>query len=211
MAETGTPPRQALAPVPPRVEPALTGKPPHPLDAQWFMNSEGETYGPYSGHALRQFAGEGRLTPETEVIRDGAGTWTTAAEDTALRRLFPDLPALRPQGAVAGTSGSAGDHGTVVQITNTVSTPRPAAAILEPGANKSPGLALLLSLVIVGLGQIYNGETAKGIMMFLGCLLLWALLLGWVIHIWAMVDAYSRAKTLRSQYELWQLAQVAAR
>ena len=52
-----------------------------------------------------------------------------------------------------------------------------------------PGMALLLSLILCGTGQIYNGEVSKGIMMMVLCFLLWFVLLGWVIHIWSIVDA----------------------
>jgi len=34
------------------------------------------------------------------------------------------------------------------------------------GTSKSPVLAVILSLLIVGLGQLYLGKTGKGIMMF---------------------------------------------
>lgn len=52
-----------------------------------------------------------------------------------------------------------------------------------------PGIALLLSLILCGTGQIYNGEVSKGIMMMVLCFLLWFVLLGWVVHIWSIVDA----------------------
>jgi hypothetical protein len=52
-----------------------------------------------------------------------------------------------------------------------------------------PGMALLLSLILCGTGQIYNGEVSKGIMMMALCFLLWFVLLGWVVHIWSIVDA----------------------
>ena len=52
-----------------------------------------------------------------------------------------------------------------------------------------PGMALLLSLILPGTGQIYNGEMSKGIMMMVMSFLLWWVLLGWVVHIWSIVDA----------------------
>lgn len=52
-----------------------------------------------------------------------------------------------------------------------------------------PGMALLLSLILCGTGQIYNGEVSKGITMMVLCFLLWFVLLGWVVHIWSIVDA----------------------
>ena len=52
-----------------------------------------------------------------------------------------------------------------------------------------PGMSLLLSLILCGTGQIYNGELSKGIMMMVLCFLLWFVLLGWVVHIWSIVDS----------------------
>jgi TM2 domain-containing membrane protein YozV len=71
-------------------------------------------------------------------------------------------------------------------------------------ADKSPGIALVLSLLIVGLGQLYNGDVFKGIMMFIFCILLRTIFLGWIINIWSMIDAYSRAKEQRARHQLWQ-------
>ncbi len=52
-----------------------------------------------------------------------------------------------------------------------------------------PGMALLLSLILCGTGQIYNGEVSKGIIMLILSFLLWFVFLGWVVHIWSIVDA----------------------
>lgn len=37
----------------------------------------------------------------------------------------------------------------------------------EKEHQKSPGLAALLSAIIVGLGQIYNGQVKKGVLLFI--------------------------------------------
>lgn len=58
---------------------------------------------------------------------------------------------------------------------------------------KSPVLALILSLVIVGLGQFYNGDIKKGFLMLGGAIvggLLSFSLLWWVFSIWSAIDAY---------------------
>lgn len=59
-----------------------------------------------------------------------------------------------------------------------------------------PGMALLLSLILCGTGQMYNGEISKGVMMMVLCFLLWFVLLGWVVHIWSIVDAVVVAERL---------------
>ena len=63
-------------------------------------------------------------------------------------------------------------------------------------AKKDPVIAALLSCLIVGLGQIYNGQAVKGILMFVACVFLWAVLLGWIVNIVAIVDAYASAKKI---------------
>ncbi len=63
-----------------------------------------------------------------------------------------------------------------------------------------PGMALLLSLILCGTGQIYNGEVSKGIMMMVLCFLLWFVLLGWVVHIWSIVDAVVVAERLNRRH-----------
>lgn len=67
-------------------------------------------------------------------------------------------------------------------------------AIAQP--EHQPGMALLLSLILCGTGQIYNGEVSKGIMMMVLCFLLWFVLLGWVVHIWSIVDSVVVAERL---------------
>jgi TM2 domain-containing membrane protein YozV len=62
---------------------------------------------------------------------------------------------------------------------------------------KSPGLAVILSLVIIGTGQFYNGDIGKGIVMLLMAIILVPITAGvlWLpIAIWSAVDAYSSAK-----------------
>ncbi|MFC7491162.1 MULTISPECIES: hypothetical protein [unclassified Knoellia] len=68
-------------------------------------------------------------------------------------------------------------------------------------APKNPGLSLLGSFFIPGLGQLMNGHTGKGIAMFLGyafSFLLMFVLIGFLtapaIWIWGMVDAYQSAQ-----------------
>lgn len=81
-----------------------------------------------------------------------------------------------------GTPGS----GAMV-LANGQNMPMPLDYMEQP--EHQPGMALLLSLILCGTGQIYNGEVSKGIMMMVLCFMLWFLLLGWVVHIWSIVDA----------------------
>lgn len=76
--------------------------------------------------------------------------------------------------------------------------PAPAASAASPQvvAGKNPAIALVLSLVIPGVGQFYNSDIKKGALMLGGAILLGALTggLGYVAFwIWSMIDAYQVA------------------
>ena len=72
----------------------------------------------------------------------------------------------------------------------------------RPGAvhhpsGKNPVVAAVLSAVIVGVGQFYNGDMKKGAVMLLGAVLLGAATAGvaWLaLAIWSAIDAYQVAK-----------------
>jgi TM2 domain-containing membrane protein YozV len=176
--------------------------PPHPLDGEWMMQVDNLTYGPFTGRELEAFAAEGRLEYSSRVRRLPGGNWSMAGADTALRGLFdagkPPLTASRASNPppVTAAGGS-----TIVQVTNHIGQPH--AFVGDMGADKSPGVALLLSLLFVGAGQLYNGDVGKGILMFFGCVLMWMVLLGWIFNIWSMIDAYSRAKDLRQRHQIY--------
>jgi hypothetical protein len=57
----------------------------------------------------------------------------------------------------------------------------------------NPGVSALLSFVVPGAGQLNNGEPGKGLAMFVSAMMMWAMLLGWIISVWSVVDAYERA------------------
>ena len=50
-------------------------------------------------------------------------------------------------------------------------------------------LAALASLFIPGLGQLLQGRLGMAIIMFVAAIVLWVFLLGWVIHLWSIIDA----------------------
>ena len=62
---------------------------------------------------------------------------------------------------------------------------------------KSPGTAGVLSLLIPGVGQFYNGDFWRGIFWLIITPGFWigsAGLLGWICHIIAAITAYKRAE-----------------
>jgi TM2 domain-containing membrane protein YozV len=169
--------------------------PPHPLDKQWFAHIDGQTYGPYSGHDIKRMVGNQQILESDFLCPEGGNSWIQAKNDPLLGALFQNRTA--PQSVPIS-----GNTGTIVQVTNQMPNLAHAALLLAgPAAPKSPGVAALLSFLICGVGQMYNGQVAKGFLMLLGCIAAWFILLGWVIWIWAMVDAYHVAKAMNLRYQ----------
>jgi TM2 domain-containing membrane protein YozV len=50
-------------------------------------------------------------------------------------------------------------------------------------------LAALASLSIPGLGQLLQGRLVMAIVQFVLAAALWFFLLGWIIHLWSILDA----------------------
>jgi TM2 domain-containing membrane protein YozV len=74
-------------------------------------------------------------------------------------------------------------------------------------APKSPGLALLGSFVVPGLGQLMNGQVGKGLLLFLAYLVSIVLMLvvigfftAFAVWVWAMVDAYGGAQQWNARH-----------
>lgn len=70
--------------------------------------------------------------------------------------------------------------------------------------NKNPVLAAVLSFLVIGLGQIYNGDFLKGVIMFVIAVALFvptAGLSSFPMIFWSSIDAYRVAKGNQS---LWK-------
>ena len=74
---------------------------------------------------------------------------------------------------------------------------------------KSPGLAALLSFLIIGLGQVYLGLTKKGIILFVLAIVagvLTLILVGWILWLivwgYAIYDAYNSGEKMRNGIEV---------
>jgi TM2 domain-containing membrane protein YozV len=50
-------------------------------------------------------------------------------------------------------------------------------------------LAALCSFFIPGLGQLLQGRVVAAAVQFVLAFLLWFILLGWVVHLWSIIDA----------------------
>lgn len=88
-------------------------------------------------------------------------------------------------------------------------SPQVRTAQMVPIYKKSPGLAVVLSFFIIGLGQVYIGLIKKGIILFVLAVVsgtLMMILVGFVLWllIWAyaIYDAYNSAKKIKSCIDL---------
>lgn len=50
-------------------------------------------------------------------------------------------------------------------------------------------LAALCSFFIPGLGQLLQGRIIRALIFFVLAAVLWIFLLGWIIHLWSIIDA----------------------
>ncbi|MEQ8277042.1 MAG: DUF5683 domain-containing protein [Deltaproteobacteria bacterium] len=74
---------------------------------------------------------------------------------------------------------------------------------------KNPGLAAVLSFLIPGLGQIYNGHFLRGLFWLVITPGFWVGTggaIGWVCHIVAAYTAYKMAEEISHEAELWRIA-----
>jgi TM2 domain-containing membrane protein YozV len=55
---------------------------------------------------------------------------------------------------------------------------------------KDPIIAAVLSLLLGGVGQMYLGQTKKGIILIVATVVLYCLALGWVVQLVGAYDAY---------------------
>ena len=82
----------------------------------------------------------------------------------------------------------------------------PQQRVIVVRSGKSSGLAAVLSFFWCGLGQIYNGQIAKGLIMgflyflsFLAIFILIGIITTPILWIWGMYDAYSTAERLNRE------------
>jgi TM2 domain-containing membrane protein YozV len=50
-------------------------------------------------------------------------------------------------------------------------------------------IAAVCSFFIPGLGQLVQGRVLKAAFMFVAAAVLWWILMGWIIHLWSIIDA----------------------
>jgi TM2 domain-containing membrane protein YozV len=67
-------------------------------------------------------------------------------------------------------------------------------------------IAALASFFIPGLGQLLQGRWLLAGVMFVLTALLWLILLGWIIHLWSIIDAalYRSPEPYGSRYRTYE-------
>jgi len=61
---------------------------------------------------------------------------------------------------------------------------------IGPGPGSSGNvLAAVCSFFIPGLGQLVQGRVLKALIMFVLAGALWVIYMGWIIHLWSVIDA----------------------
>lgn len=167
--------------------------------------------------AFPRASGKGRLTitlddlePQTTASNPsprvaGRGSPTAAQASPALPAAI--LPAIKPTPTAATYCRACGnplDSRAMMcprcgVATRNATDAGVAAAALAMN-HKSPGMAMVLSLLFTGAGQVYCGKVGRGIAFFLAAVFSAVLILAVIglillpiIWIWAMVDAYQLA------------------
>src|SRR4029077_11721294 len=71
--------------------------PPHPYDKRWHVHVDGKTYGPYTGHQIRQMVEQNQIVDSDFVYAEGesGSAWQQIANDPVLGALFKSSKALR--------------------------------------------------------------------------------------------------------------------
>ena len=118
----------------------------------WTINVGGKIYGPYTSERMRAFVGEGRLTPNSLLAREGTSDWHEAREEPEFAELFAPHPAPQP---------SLTDTQTSLTAVKTFGAPAPDAgerghaqfAIVVDLKSRSPGN---LEQAINSLGTAYR-------------------------------------------------------
>jgi hypothetical protein len=62
--------------------------PPHPFDKRWCTHVGGKTYGPYTGHQIREMVDHQRICATDFVYAEGGSSWTQIANDPILQTLI---------------------------------------------------------------------------------------------------------------------------
>jgi TM2 domain-containing membrane protein YozV len=139
------------------------------------IGTDGLKYGPVNSETLQVWASTGSVTPTTLVTIHETGQQVQANQIAFLQSVL--LPPVYQQPNTA-------QHPGIIRV--------------QPGAH-SVGTAVLLALLITGLGQIYNKQGMKGLVILLISVVLAVCTCGLSIlltHPFALIDAILIAQRL---------------
>ena len=145
----------------------------------FYLNKNGQKLGPYTSEQVQIFIRQGVVSLDDQVWSDGWSTW-------------------KPIRSVSGFGESNPSNISVPQVQTAPIQQQNTSTYVE---GKEPVVACVLSLVIVGTGQFYNGEWAKGWVLLITCILAAWFSCGTFWLIWALVsaiDAYRVAARLKT-------------
>lgn len=133
-----------------------------PLDGRWVLQVSGRIYGPYTGHALRDYVREGRVVAHSMLARTGqpAGEeeWMPAAQDPVLSQLFSaaDAELLQVRQEMDAPAPSGGPQGFGSKKTQTDRRNQPTSfniVIITDVKSRSSGP---LENAVMSLGPAYK-------------------------------------------------------
>lgn len=176
-----------------------TPEPPQSVPDRWYLRMpNGQTFGPVSRQQLDRWLAESRVTAECQVMVENH-PWVSAAQ------VYPHLqPPAVSRSVYCSNCGAMANSNAVVCIKCGAQLARISSANtgrIQPTANTlDPGIAALLSFLLVGLPQMLMGQKIKGVVMIIVALILAALtgcIACLVTYPVGAVDAYMIASKLK--------------
>lgn len=178
---------------------SIERKPIPPRTQQWFTFLGGEIFGPLTHNEMHALVSEGRLTLQSETTRRTPLEWKSAGADELLAAFFSksalgSLPLSASPVNFCASPLLAVRPPAKTEVT-TVDDRRTKRLPVEPNryALRTPLIMGLISLALPGLGQLVYGFFIKALAFGFGAILLWGIGLGWIVHIWAAIDASQSA------------------
>ncbi len=169
------------------------------IETNWHVMTKDVEYGPFDEKKIEEMIQEGRLSGQTDIRLAEDQEWRPLGTVPIFSKLI--LPP-KPGQSTEASNISADSGATVVNIENTITAPTPIIRPHDiPRGPKSPWVALLLSLLIPGAGQMYNGEVGKGFLFLIVTYATVVIFIGFAIWIWSFLSAYDKAKDITRKYE----------
>jgi TM2 domain-containing membrane protein YozV len=143
------------------------------------VGSDGIQYGPVDAQTLQSWATAGRVNANTQIINVATGEQTTAAQLPFLQSIIT-VPPIAQRSYIAIADQIPG----MIQV---------------PAGTHSVGTAVLLALLITGLGQLYNKQAMKGLVILVASVILAVFTCGFSVlltHPFAFIDALMIAQRL---------------